>query len=115
MEWMEGGRDARTHMHMYVRARRHTVARARTHTHTHTQILSSNPVTSRGFGLYAAAAAACRLGRLEVSGCQVTDEGCRSLSHSLADNRTLQVKPPCQAFRIPSVYFSRMKVTQTRE
>jgi len=54
-------------------------------------VLSTNGITSTGFGQFAAAVTIAHLATIELSSCKITDNGCRAFSQHLANNRTLKI------------------------
>uniref|UniRef100_A0A7S0EJ97 RNI-like protein n=1 Tax=Hanusia phi TaxID=3032 RepID=A0A7S0EJ97_9CRYP len=54
-------------------------------------VLSTNNITSTGFGQFAAAVTIAHLSTIELSSCKITDNGCRAFSQHLANNRTLKL------------------------
>lgn len=54
-------------------------------------VLSSNNITSNGFGLLSAALTSSRSTHCEVAHCQVRDDGCRVMAQHLENNKCLRV------------------------
>jgi len=54
-------------------------------------VLSSNHISSEGFGVFAATVTVAHLRTIEVACCKITDNGCRVLAQYLNKNRTLKV------------------------
>ena len=72
------GQRALTRPHLYPFALRRVV-------------LSVNPITSVGFGIFSAAVTIAHLRTVELSCCRIADDGCRLLAQYLNKNRTLHV------------------------